>query len=213
MPSRSMSVIAVRLVVSYIGQALSARMTTLAVNSVVGGEGAKNSVRSRCQFGRLYRWSPRGIRLDPDGPEIDFSAIWSQFDTLLMGRRTYEAAIRRLGRAAFAGKATFVFSKQLEPKDHPGVTIVSALTRPWLQALKSQDGKDIWLMGGGELFRKLLDLGEVDSLNITTVPVLLGDGTPLMSPPYAPTKVTLLSYRVYKSGSISMTYELSSQCQ
>lgn len=95
-------------------------------------------------------------------PGIDFSAIWSQFDTLLMGRRTYEAATRRLGRAAFAGKATFVFSKQLEAKDHPGVTIVSALTRHWLQALKKQDGNDIWLMGGGELFRKLLDLGEVE---------------------------------------------------
>src|SRR5258708_37211934 len=73
------------------------------------------------------------IQIDP---EIDFPAIWSQFDTLLMGRRTYEAATRRLGRAAFAGKATFVFSKQLEPK----VTIVSELTRPWIQALKKQEG-------------------------------------------------------------------------
>ena len=62
------------------------------------------------------------IQIDP---EIDFSAIWSQFDTLLMGRRTYEAATRRLGQAAFAGKATFVFSKRLEPKDHLGVTIIS----------------------------------------------------------------------------------------
>jgi dihydrofolate reductase len=147
------------------------------------------------------------IQIDP---EIDFPAIWSQFDTLLMGRRTYEAATRRLGRAAFAGKVTFVFSKQLEPKDHPGVTIVSELTRPWIQALKKQEGKDIWLMGGGELFRKLLDLGEMDSVNITTIPVMLGEGTPLMSPPYAPTKLALLTHRVYKSGSISMTYELKS---
>jgi len=65
-------------------------------------------------------------------------------------------------------------------------------------------------MGGGELFRKLLDLGEVDSVNITTVPVVLGEGTPLMAPPYAPTKLALLTHRVYKSGSISMTYELKS---
>ena len=63
-------------------------------------------------------------------------------------------------------------------------------------------------MGGGELFRNLLDLGEMDSVNITTIPVMLGEGTPLMSPPYAPTKLALLTYRVYKSGSISMTYEL-----
>jgi hypothetical protein len=45
-------------------------------------------------------------------------------------------------------------------------------------------------------------LGEVDSLNITTVPVMLGDGTPLMSPPYAPTKLALKTHRVYKSGTI-----------
>ena len=141
-------------------------------------------------------------------PEIDFPALWSQFDTLLMGRRTYEAAIRRLGRAVFAEKTTFVLSKQLEPKDHPGVTIVSGLSRPWLQALKGQEGKDIWLMGGGELFRKLLDFGEVDSLSITTVPVILGAGTPLMSPPYAPTKLALIGHRVYKSGNISQTYRL-----
>jgi dihydrofolate reductase len=68
-------------------------------------------------------------------------------------------------------------------------------------------------MGGGELFRKLLDLGEVDSLNVTVVPILLGDGTPLMPPPYAPTKVALTAHRVYKSGIISMTYELIPQGQ
>jgi dihydrofolate reductase len=145
------------------------------------------------------------IQIDP---EIDFSAIWSQFDTLLMGRRTYEAATRRLGRAAFVGKATFVFSTQLKPEDHPDVTIVSELILPWIQALKRQKGKDIWLMGGGELFRKILDLGEVDSVNITTVPVILGDGTPLLAPPYAPMKLILIAHRVYKSGTTSVTYEL-----
>jgi dihydrofolate reductase len=145
------------------------------------------------------------IQIDP---EIDFSAIWSQFDTLLMGRRTYEAATKRLGRAAFVDKAAFVFSKQLEPKDHPGVTIISELTLSWIQALKKQKGKDIWLMGGGELFRKLLDLREVDSVNLTIVPVILGDGTRLVFPPYAPMGLTLMAHRVYKSGITSMTYEL-----
>lgn len=146
------------------------------------------------------------IRIDP---EIDFSAIWAQFDTLLMGRKTYEAAIKRLGRAAFSGKVVFVFSKHLEPQGHPGVTIVSELTRPWMRSLKSQEGEDIWLMGGGAVFRHLLDLGEVDSISVTIIPILLGDGTPLMLSPYDPTVLTLSTYRVYKSGIISSTYEIS----
>jgi dihydrofolate reductase len=142
-------------------------------------------------------------------PTIDFSAIWARFDTLLMGRRTYEAAIERLGRAAFAGKAVFVFSRQLDPQGHPGVTIVSELTRPWMRSLKSQEGKDIWLMGGGAVFRHLLDLGEVDSISVTIIPVLLGNGTPLMPSPYDPTQLTLSAHRVYQSGIISATYEIN----
>ena len=157
-----------------------------------------------------YIAGPKGeadwIKIDP---EVDFSAIWSQFDTLLMGRRTYEAATRRLGRAAFAGRASFVFSRHLEPQDHPSVTIVPELTRPWMRSLKSQEGKDIWLMGGGTMFRHLLDLGEVDSISVTILPVILGNGTPLMPPPYDPTNLTLSNHRVYKSGSISATYEVN----
>jgi dihydrofolate reductase len=146
------------------------------------------------------------IKIDP---EIDFSGIWAQFDTLLMGRKTYEAALKRLGRSAFSGKAVFVFSKHLEQQGHPDVTIVSEPTRPWMRSLKSQEGKDIWLMGGGTVFRHLLDLGEVDSISVTTIPILLGDGTPLMPSPYDPTMLTLSSHRVYESGIISSIYEIS----
>jgi dihydrofolate reductase len=146
------------------------------------------------------------IRIDP---EIDFSAIWAQFDTLLMGRKTYEAAIKRLGRPAFSGKDVFVFSKHLEPQGHAGVTIVSEITSSWMVSLKSRDGKDIWLMGGGTIFRQLLDLGEVDSISVTIIPILLGNGMPLIKSPYDPTLLTLSTHRVYKSGIISATYDIS----
>ncbi len=117
--------------------------------------------------------------------------------------------MERLGRVAFTGKAVFVFSRHLKPDDHPGVTIVSDLTRPWMQSLKSQKGKDIWLMGGGTVFRHLLDLGQVDSISVTIIPVLLGNGTPLMPSPYDPNRLTLSGHRVYPSGIISVVYEIN----
>jgi dihydrofolate reductase len=64
-------------------------------------------------------------------------------------------------------------------------------------------------MGGGTVFRHLLDLGEVDSISVTIIPILLGDGTPLMPSPYDPTMLTLSTHRVYTSGIISGTYEIS----
>ena len=140
--------------------------------------------------------------------EVDFAALWAQFDTLLMGRRTYEAASKRLGEAAFAGITTIVFSRTMKQQDHPEVTIVSELNLDWVQALRTRSGKDIWIMGGGGLFRSFLDSGHVDTVEVTVIPVLLGDGVPLLPPPYNPAKLRLLSHKIYRSGRVSLAYEV-----
>jgi dihydrofolate reductase len=140
-------------------------------------------------------------------PEVDFSAIWAQFDTLVMGRRTYEAAKTRLGEAAFTGITVIVFSRTMKQQDHLGVTVVSELNSDWVQALQKQNGKDIWLMGGSGLFRSFLDSGHVDTVEVSIIPVLLGDGVPLLPPPYNPAKLRLASHKVYRSGRVSLVYE------
>ncbi len=63
-------------------------------------------------------------------------------------------------------------------------------------------------MGGGEVFRRALDLGEVDTISVTVIPVVLGDGTPLLPPPYKATKLKLRTHSVYKSGTLSLVYEI-----
>ena len=140
-------------------------------------------------------------------PEVDFAALWAQFDTLLMGRRTYEAARNRLGEAAFTGVATIVFSRTMKPQDHPHVTVVSELSPGWIQTLRTRGGKDVWLMGGSELFRYFLDCGHVDSVEVSVIPVLLGGGVPLLPPPYNPAKLRLQSHKVYRSGRLSLAYD------
>lgn len=75
--------------------------------------------------------------IDTD-PEVDFAAIWAQFDAFLMGRRTYEAARKRLGETAFTGITSFVFSRTMKQQDHSRVTVVSQLNADWVQALKKQ---------------------------------------------------------------------------
>jgi dihydrofolate reductase len=141
-------------------------------------------------------------------PEVDFAAIWAQFDTGLMGRRTYEAASKRLGETAFAGITSIVFSRTMKQQDHPRVTVVSQLNADWVQALKNQSGKDIWLFGGSELFRSFLDCGYVDSVEVSVIPVLLGRGIPLLPPPYTPVKLRLVNSKIYRSGRVSLAYEI-----
>ena len=103
------------------------------------------------------------ITLDP---EVDFAEIWAQFDTLLMGRRTYiyEVAVQRLGEAVFVGITSVVFSRALEQEQHPKVKVAPELTCEWVTSLEAQTGKDVWLMGGSSLFRSFLDSGYVDRI-------------------------------------------------
>ena len=112
------------------------------------------------------------------------------------------------GEKAFAGVTSIVFSRTMKPEDHPRVTVVSELKADWVQALKSQSGKDIWLFGGSELFRAFLDCGLVDRIEVSVIPVLLGNGVPLLPPPYTPTKLTLVSSKLYRSGRVSLAYEV-----
>jgi dihydrofolate reductase len=141
-------------------------------------------------------------------PELNFAELWAQFDTALMGRHTYHAALARLGKSAFSGMKTFVASRTLNPADHPGVTILTELNRDSLQSLCAQSEKDIWLFGGGDLFAQLLAMGEVDTVEVTIIPVLLGAGIPLLPGPAQRTRLHLSEHRIYGSGTVHLVYEV-----
>jgi len=117
-------------------------------------------------------------------PAFDFAALWDRFDTLLMGRRTYEVAITRLDFLTSMGKKIVVTSTTLDPAKYPDVTILAGDIADAVARLKADPGagseKDIWLMGGGALFRAMLDAGLVDSVEVAVSPVLLGGGVPLI---------------------------------
>jgi dihydrofolate reductase len=143
------------------------------------------------------------ILMDPD---VNFAELWAQFDTLIMGRKTYDAAKPRLGERFIQGRKTVVVSRTL--RHAPNVTILSDLTRDRVQSLRAQSRKDIWLMGGGELFRSMLAMHEVDTVEVSIMPVLLGAGVPLLLPPSQRTILTLSSHRIYHSGIVSLTYDV-----
>ena len=155
-----------------------------------------------------YIAGPKGesdwIVMDPD---IDFRSLMGSFDTILLGRRTYEATRGHGGGGGMPGiKASYVFSRTLDPKKCPGV-IVSENPAKTVAELKAKPGKDIWLFGGGSLFGSMLDLGLVDAVEVAVIPVLLGAGLPLLPSPAGSAKLRLVKHRVYeKTGTVSLEY-------
>jgi dihydrofolate reductase len=115
-----------------------------------------------------------------EDPTLDLEAYARQFDTLLMGRLTYELALSQGSMLKSMGMAVVVVSTTLDPEQHPDATIIATNVAEAVARLKRQPGKDIWLFGGGNLFRTMLDAGLVDRVELVVSPILLGSGTPVI---------------------------------
>ena len=151
-----------------------------------------------------YDW----ISMDPD---IDFGALFKQFDTRLMGRKSWDEARKvQASGAPTMEMPTYVFSRSLRQADAPGGgVIVSNDLKKTVTELKQLQGKDIWLWGGGELFQSMLDLRLVDGVEIAIVPVLLGAGLRMLPAAKHRAKLKLVKHRVYpKTGTVLLTYEV-----
>jgi len=147
-----------------------------------------------------YDW----IVIDPD---IDFAAMFAQYDTLLMGRVTYE--LMKKNGEVYPGMQTIVFSRTLRPADHPDVTIVSDRIKEKIDELRALPGRDIWVFGGGQLFRSLLELGCVDTVEPAIIPIVLGKGIPMIPPTDVRSPLELTGYRLYeKTGTWLMEYAI-----
>jgi len=155
-----------------------------------------------------------GYIADPQGgydwivmdPEIDFDAMFKRFDAVLMGRKAYDAA--KQSGYGMPKPETYVFSKTLPQADAPDVTVSNDPKRT-VAALKQQKGKDIWLWGGGELFRSVLELGLVDQLEVAIIPVLLGDGLPLLPRTGSRAQLKLTGQKLYKkTGTMMLSYDV-----
>jgi dihydrofolate reductase len=139
-------------------------------------------------------------------PEIDFGALFKEFDVVLMGRKTYDASRQSGGGGGMPGMQAYVFSQTLRQGDCPGVT-VSNDPKKTVGELKAKTGKDIWLFGGGALFRSLLELGLVDAVEVAVIPVLLGAGLPLLPSPTKAANLRLTKHRTYQqTGTVSLEY-------
>jgi dihydrofolate reductase len=110
---------------------------------------------------------------------------------------------------AMPGIDVIIFSRSLAAAEHQGYRIVNDSPVDVVRALKAKPGRDIWLFGGGELFRTLLDAGLVDTVELAVMPVLLGAGIPVLPPGASATLVLSDVKRLAASGIVVLAYSVS----
>lgn len=140
-------------------------------------------------------------------PMIDFAAFFKEFDTVLMGRKTFEIAVRQGSASAMPDMEVFVFSSTLRADDYPDITIIADGAEALVRTLKAKPGKDAygrWRV----FFRSLLDAKLADTIEIGVMPVLLGQGIPLLSPGDQSTSLTLTDSKTLPSDIVMLTYKL-----
>lgn len=143
------------------------------------------------------------IIIDPD---INFESLMGRFDTYLMGRKTFEVTG---GGGSMPGAGIIVVSRTLKQEDYPGIKVIGNKLEEEVTDLREKPGKDIWLFGGGSLFRSLLDLELVDGIEVSIIPVLLGAGTQLLLPPGDRAQLRLKGSRMYdKTGTVTLEYAI-----
>jgi dihydrofolate reductase len=134
-------------------------------------------------------------------------AFWKTIDTVVMGRKTYEVALRS-GTAAYPGVKNYVLSRTMKKGRHKRVTIVSQDAADFMRGLKGQKGKGICVMGGGELAKSLFEADLIDEIGLNVHPMLLGSGIPLFHGMGRQIDLELLECKALKNGCVYVSYRV-----
>ena len=147
-------------------------------------------------------WSPEAASIMSD--------YWETIDTLVMGRKTYQAGLKlSKGKSnPFPGMKSYVLSRTLKPRKRGALEIVSEDAIDFVKRLKQTGGKDICIMGGGELARSLLDADLIDEIGFNIHPVLLGAGIPLFHEMKRQIDLELLECKALKNGCVYVLYRV-----
>src|SRR5947209_19883389 len=133
-------------------------------------------------------------------------ALMKTVDTTVMGRKKYEAGLA-MGATFDAKKPTIVFSRHAPSAKLPvGVQFVNEPIDPFVMRLREQPGKNIWLMGGGELIASFLDAQAIDEFVVSVVPVFIGDGIPLIARRRRNVEMGLESVTPFDDGLVQLHY-------
>jgi dihydrofolate reductase len=135
------------------------------------------------------------------------NAFWKTVDTVVIGRKTYDAGLK-LGTSSFPGVKNYVVSRTLERSEHKSIELVRGDAVEFVRRLKNEDGKGICIMSGGNFARSLLEADLIDEIGINVHPVLLGQGLPLFYEMTRPIDLELLECRQLKNGCVVLRYEV-----
>jgi dihydrofolate reductase len=134
--------------------------------------------------------------------------LWTRFDAMVMGRRTYEVSEKMGGGPPHPGVKVYVISRTLKKLRQKNVTLVTEDAADFIRKLKNEEGKDICIMGGGLLAKSLFEADLIDEVGFNVHPVLLGSGIPLFHEMKKQINLELIKCQQLKNGCVYLLYNV-----
>jgi dihydrofolate reductase len=151
--------------------------------------------------------------LDRPRPKGNYGmgGFFKTIDTILWGRKTYSKGIEMGMKASGFGREikNYVFSRHPQKSPATEFEFVTEPIKPFAQHLRAQSGKDIFMMGGGEIIAAFLDEGELDEFSIHVIPIMIGEGIPLVQPRHRSVPLKLLSTKTFPDGVVHLSYRVA----
>lgn len=148
---------------------------------------------------------------NPDGTDYGYAAFYEEIDTTIQGYKTYQQLLSWDIPFPYSGKTNYVLTRKTEVEDTEEVTFIKEEPTAFIQNLKRQEGKDIWLVGGGEINTLLLNAGLIDVLDIFIMPLILAEGIEVFGGIPEETSLKLTQSRTFASGALRMTYTVDNR--
>lgn len=130
------------------------------------------------------------------------------FDAVLMGRKTYEVGVKLDVRCPYPTLDQYVVSRTMTERPDERVEVISGDVVQRVRELKAQDGKDVWLCGGGRLASVLHGAGLIDRLIVKLNPIVFGSGIPLFAEAHETASLELTGTRTFDSGHVVLWYRI-----
>lgn len=130
-------------------------------------------------------------------------------DAKILGRKTFDLSVK-MGATFTGDDVHYVFSRRPAPQSVPaGVEFVTESIGAFAERLRNKAGKNIWMMGGGEIIAAFLDEGAIDEFVITVVPTFIGQGIPLIAPTRRDVSLRLRSAKSFPDGVVQLHYDVA----
>jgi dihydrofolate reductase len=152
---------------------------------------------------------------DPDSNanQGGYDAFYEGIGALVSGSVTYEFVLEHLDQWPYAGKPYWVLSSRKLPEpegEGVDVRVVSGEIPDLVDEMLASAGeRDLWIVGGGNVASQFADRGLLDTVEVTVVPVVLGEGKPLFDRRLPGGPMQLVSKTAYSSGMVGLTYEVN----